>query len=131
MPTIGFANSLSHTIIREQHEGGGGTGDETRSEASEVDGSDEELALLGAPWAKEGILSRKHYWESGGRRAKDKGWVEAFVVVSQGELKMFRFDGGGGGGGSGRVAGGVGGGDWTVRPSPLARRLGLGPSRPR
>ncbi|GAA5833819.1 hypothetical protein JCM9279_001632 [Rhodotorula babjevae] len=124
VPTIGFANSLSHTIIREQHEGGaGGIGDETRSEASEVDVSDEELALLGAPWAKEGILSRKHYWESSGRRAKDKGWVEAFVVVSQGELKMFRFGGGGGGGsggsGSSRGAGGVGGGDWTANASAV------------
>ncbi|KPV74837.1 uncharacterized protein RHOBADRAFT_53773 [Rhodotorula graminis WP1] len=120
VPTIGFANSLSHTIIREQHEGGG-AGDETRSEASEVDVSDEELALLGAPWAKEGILSRKHYWESSGKRAKDKGWVQAFVVVSQGELQMFRFDGGGGsgGGGSARVTGGVGGGDWTANASAV------------
>ncbi|TNY24717.1 hypothetical protein DMC30DRAFT_345458 [Rhodotorula diobovata] len=116
VPTIGFANSLSHTIIREQHEGSGA--DDARSESSEVEVSDEELALLGAPWAKEGILSRKHYWESGGRRAKDKAWVQAFVVVSQGELQMFRFDGAGGGGTS-RAMGGVGGGDWTANASAV------------
>lgn len=40
--------------------------------------------------------------------------MQAFVVVSQGELQMFRFDGAGGGGTS-RAMGGVGGGDWTVR----------------
>ncbi|BGP48501.1 hypothetical protein JCM10450v2_004377 [Rhodotorula kratochvilovae] len=113
VPTIGFANSLSHTIIREQRED-----DDARSEASTVEISDEELALLGAPWAKEGILSRKHYWEATGRRAKDKNWTQAFVVVSQGELKMFRFDGAGGGGSS-RGMGGVGGGDWTANASTV------------
>ena len=61
------------------------------------------------------MLSRKHYWESSGKRSKEKNWLKCFVVVSQGELKGFRFDGGGttrGGGGGG--SGGIGGGDWTV-----------------
>lgn len=108
VPTIGFANSLSHTIIREQQE------DDTRSIASSsISVTDEELALLGAPWAKEGILQRKHYWEVQGKRSKEKNWLKAFVVVSQGELRMFRFDGGGGS--SGRKGAGMGGGDWTVR----------------
>lgn len=74
--------------------------------------TDEELALLGAPWAKEGLLQRKHYWEMTGKRAKDKSWSQVFVVISAGELKMFRFDGSGG---SMRGGAGVGGGDWTVR----------------
>ena len=104
VPTIGFANSLSHTIIREQQE------DDTKSDDG-VSISDEELALLGAPWAKEGILQRKHYWESLGKRAKEKGWLQAFIVVSAGELRMFRFDGAGSTRGTG---GGMGGGDWTV-----------------
>ncbi|GAA6059042.1 hypothetical protein JCM10212_001267 [Sporobolomyces blumeae] len=108
VPTIGFANSLSHTIIREQQE------DDTKSDTSSIHVTDEELALLGAPWAKEGILQRKHYWEFHGRRAKEKNWLKAFVVVSQGELKMFRFDGGGS---SKKNAGGVGGGDWTSNAS--------------
>ncbi|GAA6047368.1 hypothetical protein JCM3770_001269 [Rhodotorula araucariae] len=110
VPTIGFASNLSHAIIREQQE------DDARSEASTVEIADDELALLGAPWAKEGMLTRKHYWETTGRRAKDKNWVQAFVVVSQGELKMFRFDGTGAGANS-RALGGVGGGDWTANAS--------------
>lgn len=120
--TIGFANSLSHTIIREQHEGPPPltTGDNHSIASSSISISDEELALLGAPWAKEGMLSRKHYWESTNKRSKDKNWLKCFVVVSQGELKGFRFDGGGGGntrgGGTGGGGGGmgIGGGDWTV-----------------
>lgn len=76
--------------------------------------TDEELALLGAPWAKEGILWRKHFWESVGKRSKEKNWLQVFVVISQGEVRMFRFDGAGttreGEGGAG-----LGGGDWAVR----------------
>ncbi|GAA5887194.1 hypothetical protein JCM5296_004558 [Sporobolomyces johnsonii] len=109
--TIGFANSLTHTIIREQQE------DDAKSDSS-ISVTDEELALLGAPWAKEGILQRKHYWETPGKRAKDKNWAQAFVVVSGGELKMFKFDGSGGGM---RMAGrgGLGGGDWTSNASSV------------
>ncbi|BGP02291.1 hypothetical protein RTBOTA2_003978 [Rhodotorula toruloides] len=108
VPTIGFANSLSNTIIREQRE------DDNASEASTIEVTDEELALLGAPWAKEGLLQRKHYWEMTGKRAKDKSWSQVFVVISAGELKMFRFDGSGG---SMRGGAGVGGGDWTASAS--------------
>ncbi|BGP32385.1 hypothetical protein JCM10296v2_004166 [Rhodotorula toruloides] len=108
VPTIGFANSLSNTIIREQRE------DDNASEASTIEATDEELALLGAPWAKEGLLQRKHYWEVTGKRAKDKSWSQVFVVISAGELKMFRFDGS-----AGSMRGGarVGGGDWTASAS--------------
>lgn len=110
-PSIGFAGSLSHSIIREQQE-------EEQSD-TEVSVTDEELALLGAPWAKEGILHRKHYWESAGKRSKDKNWLQVFVVVGQGELRMFRFDAGGG---SRSAAGGVGGGNWAVRDFLASRR---------
>lgn len=103
--SIGFANNLAQTIIKEQQE------DDARSEASLAEITDEELALLGAPWAKEGILERKHFWETAGKRSKDKNWVQAFVVVSAGELRMFRFDGGGMGAGVGQA---LGGGDWSV-----------------
>ncbi|GAA5837679.1 hypothetical protein JCM3766R1_000554 [Sporobolomyces carnicolor] len=110
VPTIGFANSLSHTIIREQQE------EDTRSIASSsISVTDEELALLGAPWAKEGMLQRKHYWEVQGKRSKEKNWLKAFVVISQGELRMFRFDGGGGS--SAKRGTGMGGGDWTSNAS--------------
>ncbi|GAA5983217.1 hypothetical protein JCM10908_000200 [Rhodotorula pacifica] len=109
--SIGFASNLAHTIIKEQQE------DDARSEASLVEITDEELALLGAPWAKEGLLERKHFWEATGKRSKDKNWTQAFVVVSAGQLRMFRFgaQGGAGAGGSGAI----GGGDWTTTASSL------------
>src|ERR1700729_1350005 len=108
-PTLGFASNLSHTIIREAQE------DDDRSVQSDESGSttisitDEELALLGAPWAKEGMLCRKQYWESSGKRAKTKTWMDVFVVIQKGELNMFTF---GEHGGSG--SGVVGGGNWLV-----------------
>lgn len=106
-PTMGFASNLSHSIIREQQE------EDSRSETSDLSEDDEELALLGAPWAKEGILQKKHYWEAPGRRSKDKNWQQVFAVITKGEMKMFQFGGSGfGGGGSGQ--GGMGGGNWLV-----------------
>jgi hypothetical protein len=87
--------------------------------------TDEELSLtLGAPWGKEGMLERKHYWETPGKRSRGtkdvKNWNKVFAVVDgkRGEVEMFRFGDstttrGGGGGTAGR--GVVGGGNWTVR----------------
>ncbi|KAL5528345.1 hypothetical protein ACEPAF_7481 [Sanghuangporus sanghuang] len=108
-PTLGFASNLSHTIIREAQE------DDARSVRSDQTGStsvsitDEELALLGAPWAKEGMLCRKQYWESAGKRAKSKNWLDVFVVIQKGELSMFTFREGGSAGTMG-----VGGGNWLA-----------------
>ncbi|KAK4054533.1 hypothetical protein OIV83_001027 [Microbotryomycetes sp. JL201] len=117
VPTVGFANSLSHSIIREQQE------DETphhnvhADDDDVVEITDEELALMGAPWAKEGLVWRKHYWETAGKRSKEKSWLQVFVVAGKGELQMFRFDGAGSGAAgnrqSTRFGAGLGGGDWT------------------
>ena len=101
LPTItpGFASTLSHTIIKESMEEDAGSGLAKSSTANESTLDDEDdddaLALAGPPWAKEGSLTRKHLWESTGKRAKDKTWTEVFVVVSKGTLSMFRFDLGG------------------------------------
>lgn len=113
-PALGFASNLSHTIIREAQE------DDNRSIRSEDSSSttisitDEELALLGAPWAKEGMLCRKQYWECTGKRAKDKGWMDVFVVIQKGELNMFIF-GDNGTAGSGYF----GGGNWLANAQPV------------
>ncbi|KAB5589161.1 Sec7-like domain containing protein [Ceratobasidium theobromae] len=110
-PTLGFASNLSHTIIKEAQE------DDVRSVKSDMTNSttlsitDEELALLGPPWAKEGMLCRKQYWESAGKRAKIKTWMDVFVVIQKGELSMFVF----GESSASAGAGGhdtVGGGNW-------------------
>ena len=103
--TLGFAGNLSHTIIREQQE------DDAQSEGG-ASVADEELALLGPPWAKEGLLHRKHYWDAPGKRSKgkDKEWLEVFVVIQKGDMKMFKF----GDASSGVRGGRVGGGNWLV-----------------
>jgi PH/SEC7 domain-containing protein len=83
---------------------------------------DDELALLGAPWAKEGMLQHKQYWESAGKRAKKNEWKQFFVVVSKGELFMFTF---GDRGGVGFAGGSVGGGNWLVSGRFETRRAVL------
>jgi hypothetical protein len=108
-PALGFVSNLSYTIIRETQE------DDDRSEGSDdsadttISITDEELALLGPPWAKEGMLCRKQYNESAGKRAKSKGWMDVFVVIQKGELNMFTF-------GNHAVDNqrAVGGGNWLV-----------------
>ncbi|KAG6876561.1 hypothetical protein C0992_012408 [Termitomyces sp. T32_za158] len=115
-PTLGFASNLSHTIIREAQE------DDDRSIRSDatddttISISDEELALLGAPWAKEGILCRKQYWESSGKRARDKSWMDVFVVIQKGELNMFTF-----GDHSSSATGTFGGGNWLANAQSVGQ----------
>lgn len=106
-PTLGFAFNLSNTIIREAQEDDDRSAHSGISVSTNISITDEELALLGAPWAKEGMLCRKQYWELTSKRAKDKSWTDVFVVISRGELNMFIF---GDHGGSGM--GVVGGGNW-------------------
>lgn len=108
-PALGFASNLSHTIIREAQEDDDRSVGSEESSSTNISITDEELALLGAPWAKEGMLCRKQYWECTGKRAKDKAWLDVFVVIQKGELNMFVF-GDHSSGGSGIV----GGGNWLV-----------------
>lgn len=102
---MGFASSLTQSIIKEQNE------DDARSVNSEASATDDELALLGAPWAKEGILHRKHYWEATNKRSRDKSWTEVFAVIQKGEMKLFQF---GASAGTQTNGAGVGGGNWLV-----------------
>ncbi|KAJ6522973.1 hypothetical protein DFH09DRAFT_938135 [Mycena vulgaris] len=112
---LGFASNLSRTIIREaQEDGDNRSGCSDESTRTSISISDEELALLGAPWAKEGMLCRKQYWESVGRRAKDKAWLDVFVVIQKGELNMFTF-----GHASPGVSGTFGGGNWLSNAKPV------------
>ncbi|EJD02779.1 uncharacterized protein FOMMEDRAFT_133996 [Fomitiporia mediterranea MF3/22] len=113
-PTLGFASNLSHTIIREAQEDDVRSTRSDRTDSSSVSITDEELALLGAPWAKEGMLCRKQYYECAGKRAKSKNWLDVFVVIQKGELNMFIFGEGGGGGTSV-----VGGGNWLANAQPV------------
>ena len=117
-PALGFASNLSHTIIKETQEDDDHRSTHSHeSDTTDISITDEELALLGAPWAKEGMLCRKQYWEATGKRAKDKSWLDVFVVIQRGELNMFTF---GEGSGSTSI---VGGGNWLVRTSPSPNYL--------
>ncbi|KAI0645547.1 hypothetical protein C8Q79DRAFT_1010490 [Trametes meyenii] len=113
-PALGFASNLSHTIIREQQEDDGHSLRSHDSSTTDISITDEELALLGPPWAKEGMLCRKQYWESTGKRAKSKTWMDVFVVIQKGELSMFTFGENGAGGHSV-----VGGGNWLENATPV------------
>ncbi|PPQ98627.1 hypothetical protein CVT24_003960 [Panaeolus cyanescens] len=113
-PSIGFASNLSHTIIREAQEDDDRSVHSEGSTSTTISISDEELALLGAPWAKEGMLCRKQYYESAGKRAKDKSWLDVFVVIQKGELNMFIF-----GDHTSGASGTFGGGNWLANARPV------------
>ena len=108
-PTLGFASNLSHTIIREAQEDDDRSTKSHETDSTNISISDEELALLGAPWAKEGMLCRKQFWEATGKKAKTRSWMDVFVVIQRGEMNMFTFGDRGSGG-----SGVVGGGNWLV-----------------
>jgi hypothetical protein len=87
--SIGFANALSQAIIREEG---------MTIASSEEYGrgvpllEDETLELVGAPWAKEGILKHKHHLESLDKKAKDRNWNECFAVIEKGYMRLFSFN---------------------------------------
>ncbi|KAF2129773.1 Sec7 domain-containing protein [Dothidotthia symphoricarpi CBS 119687] len=85
---IGFANALSQAIIRE--EGMTIASDEDFARVAPLM-EDETLELVGAPWAKEGILKHKHHLESVDKKAKDRAWNECFAVVEKGSMRLFSF----------------------------------------
>ncbi|KAI1993187.1 hypothetical protein LOZ53_002233 [Ophidiomyces ophidiicola] len=88
--SIGFANALSHAIIREDSASCfTGIDDPTRAESLL---EDEALELFGAPWAKEGSLKHKHHLDSVDKRAKDRNWNETFGVIQRGWLRLFSFN---------------------------------------
>lgn len=86
---IGFANALSQAIIRE--EGMTIASDEEFSRVAPLL-EDETLELVGAPWAKEGIVKHKHHLESSDKKAKDRAWSECFAVVEKGYMRLFSFN---------------------------------------
>lgn len=110
-PSLGFASNLSHTVIRENEDEVGSLHSKA-SVGTVEDMEDDELALLGAPWAKEGILQRRAHGDGVAKRVKKADWKQFFVVVSKGDLYMFTFGDGKGGGGF--MGGSVGGGNWLV-----------------
>lgn len=112
--SIGFANALSHAIIREEGSGVGDGDDEVFD--------DEELELAGPPWAKEGMLKHKHHLENVDKKAKNREWTECFAVIERGYVKMFRFSGRSGAA-SNAASGVVGGGNWSENADQIGSFL--------
>lgn len=83
--TIGFANSLSQTIIREENH---------PSQAMFIDEEIQEHALIlsGPPWAKEGVLKSKRHLDANAKKSRERGWTESFVVIDKGQMRLFQFD---------------------------------------
>ena len=100
-PSIGFANALSQAIIREESTSFGGGSNSVYGANSKNNNDsttravplleDESLELAGAPWAKEGLVKHKHYYEATDRRSRNRDWVECFAVVEKGWVKIFSF----------------------------------------
>lgn len=123
--SIGFANALSHAIIREE-----GTSHENDSEGAESLMLDNEgLELAGAPWAKEGIVQHKHHLETTDKKAKDRNWNECFAVIDRGYMRLFSFSSKSStrshrqkiAPGKGTVV--VGGGNWTENMEPIGNYM--------
>jgi hypothetical protein len=83
--SIGFANSLSQTIIREETHSG---------QTSFIDEEIQEHALIlsGPPWAKEGVLKSKRHLETHDKKSRERNWTESFVVIDKGQMRLFQFE---------------------------------------
>ncbi|KAF3209497.1 hypothetical protein TWF192_004150 [Orbilia oligospora] len=117
MQSIGFANALSTAIIREETGYSGLPSDDGEHSIQQtvLDDDVDELALYGAPWAKEGMIKHKHHLEAADKRAKNRGWVECFAVVEKGWMRLFLFSSD-----KKKVTQGiVGGGNWMENAEPI------------
>lgn len=89
---VGFAGLLASSMIKEDE----AANEESFGDFSKIEeelAKEVELELLGAPWAKEGLLQYRPYIDpSTGKKSKKKDWTQVFVVVQRGQLKMFRFN---------------------------------------
>lgn len=118
--SIGFANALSHAIIREEA-ASGHSGSENGDQLDALLDGDEELELHGAPWAKEGLLKHKHHLESVDKRAKNRNWTDSFAVIQRGYMRLFQFPSKSTNKASNN--GIVGGGNWIDNAEPIGTFL--------
>lgn len=115
---VGFAGLLWNSMIKEEGSSSiSGNGDDDFGDFSKIEqelAREVELELLGAPWAKEGLLRYRPYIDPNtGKKPRKKEWNQIFVVVQRGQLKMFKFESGKNKSSSTvPVNGVVGGGNW-------------------
>ncbi|KAL5612011.1 hypothetical protein BROUX41_000426 [Berkeleyomyces rouxiae] len=88
--SIGFANALSQSIIRDELPGTASiVDDDMKTSLPLLD--DESLELAGPPWIKEGLVNHKHHLDGVDKKAKDRNWSETFAVIQKGTLSIFSF----------------------------------------
>lgn len=109
---VGFAGLLASSMIKED----GAAVEQSFGDFSKIEeelAKEVELELLGAPWAKEGLLKYRPYIDpSSGKKSKRKDWMQVFVVVQRGQLKMFKFNTTSSSSSNGASGGVVGAGNW-------------------
>lgn len=112
---VGFAGLLWNSMIKEEESVGTSDGNDDFGDFSKIEqelAREVELELLGAPWAKEGLLMYRPYIDpTTGKKPRKKDWTQIFMVVQRGQLKMFKFDTSKSKASSG-TNGVVGGGNW-------------------
>ena len=120
--SIGFANALSHAIIREEAASGHSGVSDSNLELLD---RDDELELHGAPWAKEGLLKHKHHLNSADKRARNRNWTECFAVIQRGYMRLFLFPSKSSSKDQKKNStdGVFGGGNWTENAEPIGTFL--------
>jgi hypothetical protein len=128
---IGFANALSQAIIREEAAISNASSDDFTGRVVPLL-EDDTLELVGAPWAKEGIVKHKHHLETLEKKAKERNWSESFAVIEKGYMRLFSFNTNSKSmrqraksraASSSRSGGVVGGGNWTENAEQLSSFL--------
>lgn len=93
---VGFAGLLLSSMNKDDDAASNSFPEDSFADFSQIEAElakEVELELHGAPWAKEGLLKYRPYIDpSTGKKSKRKDWMEVFVVVQRGQLKMFSFD---------------------------------------
>jgi hypothetical protein len=86
--SIGFANALSQAYIRDEQLDVNSLDENMRTDTLL---EDESLGLIGAPWAKEGILKHKCHLDNIDKKSKDRNWTDYFAVIEKGWMRLFSF----------------------------------------
>ena len=109
--SIGFASNLSQAVIKEHDDEVHQNSSARSVDTDDRELDDDELALLGPPWAKEGMVWKRMEKEKGMRMAFKSTWGQVFVVVQRGEISVFTFATDSSKSRNG-AEGAVGGGNW-------------------
>ncbi|KAL0083749.1 hypothetical protein J3Q64DRAFT_1641744, partial [Phycomyces blakesleeanus] len=70
-----------------------GGANQFRNSTNGIQNQSDIASLNQAPYLKEGVVIRKHLLENAQQRARHREWKECFLVVGQGELKMYALQG--------------------------------------